>query len=246
MCLEPAHKRPSALELLNSEFLNDLESEKNNHPVKVTEVARRNKAKPQLSEHRHSIIPEEEEENASEEEEKKARLQPPQPSASTVLTPNFRKPESATEEPVESPDKQGKSPTLTVTPTQIPSEPLMTHYPSSSNQVVTELYDEQKPSNGEGENTTAKEEDNKLDPQPEESSSPASPIRNRAESCDSKSSSRTKSGGVKKKQYEDKLNESVNFLKKIDKKKHKKLQSQEKMSFQKKETEEQKILVGLD
>ena len=68
-CLTRATERPSAKDLLESPFLNDLESEKNNHEVQVTPLVKEKKKKFKKRElnvmkQRGSTILEEEEENS--------------------------------------------------------------------------------------------------------------------------------------------------------------------------------------
>lgn len=71
-CLNTAEHRPSAKDLLESKFLNEFESEKNNHEVKVRPPVKEKKNKKKkksnmfLKKHQGSTILEEEEENSED------------------------------------------------------------------------------------------------------------------------------------------------------------------------------------
>lgn len=72
-CLAPVERRPTAKQLLESRFLKDLESEKNNKEVKVkpnekSKFPKRKRSIDYLKKNGSTII-EEEEENSEDEEE---------------------------------------------------------------------------------------------------------------------------------------------------------------------------------
>lgn len=75
-CLISAEKRPSARELLESKFLKDLDSEKNNREVKVKPPAKQKKRKNSLQHlKKHgSTIMEEEDENSEDDDQRKSRV----------------------------------------------------------------------------------------------------------------------------------------------------------------------------